>query len=548
MNKTTTKQLALFMSLLLLFMVLACEKEDPMHFESPQSKIATYTITSLEKLKALEPIINNVKKMDAKTSALNRGFENFLPLENIDTTKVIQYTDSTGYSTYTFKIENENENSINFENLHLLETEEGYIAYILSWEPEPSWYDTHLIYQHGEYVLDMNNYVGDITKYSLEREMIWTTKQEAINRGMAYRDSNEPTEQCFSTIIAVCTCNTAGHEDPVGTGCSCIQYFNSQECFTGSGGGNNTTSGGGNNESDCNTTSGTAIIDEQPLSGIEEGCTDNDNTGVIIGSETDETTVDERNCEELNKLTSNTTYNSPNPYLDNNHPDNQDGLNAKIRIAITNIGDNLDSNFEHGFGFYNRGNIFQHGPYAQHVPASENRKVRFKAYPYQYGSVHTHPDEDTTIPMFSHDDIYSVLDMKNNYTIDLLNNSNPNGVNLFVCVLVVRQAGSIKTYALKINDIEKLQNIQTHKETDAKWKDFGETLRDKYEGDANGVDGTIVQYQKVFLEFLRDNDLGVSLYEMEQENAGTPFVSEKWSKLTLNANSPNGIRKQPCND
>lgn len=150
--------------------------------------------------------------------------------------------------------------------------------------------------------------------------------------------------------------------------------------------------------------------------------------------------------------------------------------------------------------------------------------------------------------MFSHDDIYSVLDMKNNYTIDLLNNNNPNGVNLFVCVLVVRQAGSIKTYALKINDIEKLQNIQTHKETDAKWKDFGETLRDKYEGDANGVDGTIVQYQKVFLEFLRDNDLGVSLYEMEQENAGTPFVSEKWSKLTLNANSPNGIRKQPCND
>lgn len=101
----------------------------------------------------------------------------FLSLDSLDTENIIEYTDTTGYSTWTFKM-NGLDNSINFENLHLLETVDGYIGYILSYEPDEVWHNEHYIYQHGEYILDMNNYLGEITKYSLEREIIWTTKDE----------------------------------------------------------------------------------------------------------------------------------------------------------------------------------------------------------------------------------------------------------------------------------------------------------------------------------------------------------------------------------
>lgn len=219
-----------------------------------------------------------------------RGFTDFLPLENIDTTKVIQYTDSTEYSTYTFKINNDDNSSINFENLYLLETEQGYIGYILSYEPEQNWYETHLIYQHGEYILDMNNYVGDITKYSLEREVIWSTKQENENRGMASR-GGQFVEVCVISVWQICTCGVADHaNDPEGQGCNCIGYASEANCQTvwsggggspGDGGGNDGDGTGGGTGTTCTTSTGTIIIDEQPIAGVNGGCTPNTTLGTI---------------------------------------------------------------------------------------------------------------------------------------------------------------------------------------------------------------------------------------------------------------------------
>lgn len=52
---------------------------------------------------------------------------------------------------------------------------------------------------------------------------------------------------------------------------------------------------------------------------------------------------------------------------------------------------------------------------------------------------------------------------------------------------------------------------------------------------------SITYYEKAFLQFVQDEDLGVSLYEMKQNANSDPT----WNKLELNGNNtPNRI---PCN-
>ena len=157
-----------------------------------------------------------------------------------------------------------------------------------------------------------------------------------------------------------------------------------------------------------------------------------------------------------------------------------------------------------------------------------------------------HPANSIRIPMFSHDDIYTLLSVKDNYGSFQMANS-PNGDAVFVAVLVAQQGGQTHTYAIKIEDITKLQELDSLYQNDEDWDDFGSELQQKYSQEANGVNGTAAQYQKTFLNFINDLNLGVSLYEMEQSNVGTPNVEETWKKLTLNATSPNGIKKTPCN-
>lgn len=247
-------------------------------------------------------------------------------------------------------------------------------------------------------------------------------------------------------------------------------------------------------------------------------------------------------CKALKNIVSPPPPNTTNPYIT--------GENKNIRIAITNMKNNLGSNYEHGFAFYNRGNFPSYGPYAHHVKAKENQHVRFPSVSYQFGTMHTHPVNDEAIPMFSHDDIYSLLQARNTYVNSgsaLLNSNNHAGNNLFVSVLVVQQAGEDKVYAIKIKNIAKLQTLEAIKNDREKWKDFKDLMSEEYTKGANGISGGATAYQKVFLNIIKDFNLGVDLYEMEQTGAGTPNVQENWKKLTLNTTS-NTIDKTPCNN
>ena len=241
-------------------------------------------------------------------------------------------------------------------------------------------------------------------------------------------------------------------------------------------------------------------------------------------------------CGELNKLVQN-PHNNPNPFVTGDH--------RYPRTAILNMGDFLNSNLEQGYGLYNAGNVPQYGPYAHHIENTEPQHIFFPVVATQFGTIHIHQIGEG-YPMFSHDDIYSLLHIRDTYALD---NLNPSGDDLFVAILTVKQGSDNHTYAIKIEDINRLNALETLHQNEEKWGVLREIMRSLYEDKANGMNGTPTQYQRAFLEFVNEfnesNGLGVSLYEMEVDNPGTPNIAMNWSKLSLSENGDDVI-KTPC--
>ena len=161
----------------IILFIFSCQKDDVATNEQQliETGISLKTL-SIDEIEGLQPVVNNIKKLTPKIpiGMQARDFS-FLSLDSLDLDNIVEYTDTTGYSTWTIKF-NGSEDSINFENLHLLETDDGYLAYILSYEPEENWYYSDAnITPEGDWVLHMDSYEGHISKYSLERELIWSS-------------------------------------------------------------------------------------------------------------------------------------------------------------------------------------------------------------------------------------------------------------------------------------------------------------------------------------------------------------------------------------
>ncbi len=99
-----------------------------------------------------------------------------------------------------------------------------------------------------------------------------------------------------------------------------------------------------------------------------------------------------------------------------------------------------------------------------------------------------------------------------------------------------------KTYAIKIKNINQLQSLQNLNSNRSRWRRNSQRLIEKYNADA---DGSAEQYQKTFLEFVNANNLGVSLFEMGQENTATSGVNENSTELVLN--DVDDVIPNPCN-
>ncbi|QMU64699.1 MAG: hypothetical protein GKR88_10650 [Flavobacteriaceae bacterium] len=196
--------------------------------------------------------------------------------------------------------------------------------------------------------------------------------------------------------------------------------------------------------------------------------------------------IKEGHCFELDSMMSATS--SSNPYILNGSANDPTGENTHLRIAIINMRDHLDSNWEHGYAFYNRGNFPQYGPYAHHYPTQMQNHVYLPGRAYQFGSIHTHPVNDVAIPMFSHDDMYSLLKIRNTYVnlgSTLLNDNNPAGDDLFLNILVVKQGADAQVYAIKISDVSKLRALEAIHQNSEKWDRYGKKLSKEYTDSAN---------------------------------------------------------------
>ncbi|BCY28019.1 hypothetical protein [Flavobacterium okayamense] len=244
-------------------------------------------------------------------------------------------------------------------------------------------------------------------------------------------------------------------------------------------------------------------------------------------------------CDELNKLTEKKNY-PTHPYMDSN--------DKRIRNAIINMGSEFSASTEKGYAFFNMGNYLEYGPFAKYTNPSGDNHVHFPGFAYQFGTIHTHPTSGY-FPMFSHDDIYTLLSIADTYNSGFYSSYNTSGNNLFVSVLVVNIDGVIYTYAIKIDDINKLGKLRdvhpNNNGSPRKWSKFANSLSYYYEEYANGYNGSKLDYEKTFLTFLKNKDLGVSLYEMNQTGFGTPSVTETWSKLELNSDNSNVV-STPC--
>ena len=246
-------------------------------------------------------------------------------------------------------------------------------------------------------------------------------------------------------------------------------------------------------------------------------------------------------CEELKKLTKNPNYNAVNPYMGSN--------DKRIRTAIINMPNEITPTSEAGYSFIGTTNNQSYGPYANFLSPDASNHVYFNLHYLMYGYIHTHPNDGKHIPMFSLDDIYTLLEIAENFNANGPTGLNTSGNDLFTAIMVSKIGGVAYTYAIKIDDISKLQELKKlHPKGNGsfiKWERYGDRLNEKYKDDADGANGTQAQYEKTLLEFLKDEDLGVSLYQMEQVNFGTPNVYEIWKKVELNGDNP--PKKTPCN-
>ncbi len=290
---------------ILLFGILTittnCENENNLSdqtSEIEQLLSESHKITSIDNLNHLKPIIENLKTIKLKESYLVKNSNAKQSLDNINVNRIIQYTNETGFSTYTFKIENNSE-SINFENLHLIQTEVGYIGYILSYEPDLN-VDFYSQTPEGEFYFDIKKYKGHITKYSLDREIIWTTKtklstEKLSSKNTSARSSGHFTKVCITYFEPQCDYGEELHS--WGTYCTGnLSYETTETCQTvwvsgelipqdnpdyeGDGTGGGITIDG----TDCSNTSGTSIVDSQPITGISTDCAPNNTVGVTTSA------------------------------------------------------------------------------------------------------------------------------------------------------------------------------------------------------------------------------------------------------------------------
>lgn len=524
--------------------LVSCNKDDALHenLEANQNSDLNFKITSLNNLPKLKPIVKNIKtikpKVDFDTNSPFSRIENIADLKHIDTDKIVQVTNNTGKSTYSFNIKKPSLSaSINFENLYLAEKDDGYMSYILLYEPDYNWYQSHNKLEHGKYVLDFSDYQGHITKYTLDREIIWTTKSDAINTTAA-----RTIEVCFISTWLGCKCNTAGHEDDL-SNCTCVGTNSSQTCASGyvSGGygssnddsdgtdSDNTNGGsGGGNATDVPCIPGANGVDTQPLSGsaidLDGGVTQGTTTEcieqihpVVIVEEENRN----RQCRKISKLF-------------------EDYPNYKNKLIELDGKTELPN--EVAAGIYDDGSTFD----IDGTCDGNEAKIELGTPPQKYRTLaHTHYENQNCNPNTTYS-VFSMGDLQYLYTTYKQNKLKPSN---FVAFLIT---GKGTKYALTINNTTNFSAFFNYLDA----TDFNGTYTTQQEriDAANNLNQNVLTLRKEyytrelnakikntdtdninvleqFLQFIEDGNIGLTVFESDDNFETFTHLKKKPNKI-----------------
>ncbi len=404
-------------------------------------------------------------------------------------------------TSYTFKITREINNPDYFENLVINVDSIGQpSAYILKYTPNEALYSS----SHGSFT-----FKGNIDLIPINYNVSLMGKDIV----------------CHTATIMMCnedkSGNKVGPEHVRGDGCGNSAFFygvTTTTCDAVAGGGSFGAGAGqytgGNNTGGQSGNGGGG--DEDPNGGSSNPPSNCPRCPNIITVPVEDWVEPPLHCDKLNELLKSFNF----------------------KAAITNLRSPqvLTGNREQGYNLI----LNTQGKLSLVEVPAENTGDSYVNYsstsPSLFGGLHSH--RNVHAPMFSHADVFilSKFYVQHNYSA---NQSTPNP-KIPVHILVSNQA----TYAISADDVEAIQHlnaIYANKKSRNRFMDQIDSAQQDL-ADKNTLlpAGYAIDYQKSFLTFLKNNNLNISLYKLDENMT-------KWTKLALNDN-PDTKTNKPINE
>ncbi len=230
-------------------------------------------------------------------------------------------------------------------------------------------------------------------------------------------------------------------------------------------------------------------------------------------------------CDELKKKAK--TYTEPNPHA---AVSLTDGI-VTVPKALQDIQSNIGDFAETAYSVRYIGDADVYGPTAYKFQGPLGRHVQLPPDPEQFAIIHIHLDniEQTDIPMFAPWDVLALYNMVYTYT-----GTNNAGHSLFYVTMTAMVEGELRTYAIKIKNLQQLIAFRHDVYDEGKLPRYEIRMLNDYIT-AGGLNATARALHKVFLE--RFSQYGVGLYRLKADN--------NWEELTLAANNYT-VTATPC--
>ncbi|WP_417196631.1 hypothetical protein [Bizionia sp.] len=515
-------------------LLVNCQKDD--NFQNIEIKeevvIRPITVSSIQRNQILEnkKVWNNIEKLETELTKFNTSSQNRTVYSNgngltINTEFATFIEFENGYHSYTFLVNNTPEG-------------EGLRNVLLSLQEDGS-------------------YKGFLVHYSItDQEIELIGNGQAVDFGDRFTMTeiqSEFSEQLFSKILYQdnCTileyvpdtcsgpgsgghvygeaCLFIGDDDPntfpppnsgdlIITDLGCSQGGGSQQGGSPNDGGLPGGNPPGYNPGDTNDNPhGTGGNTTAPTSCGGRKCVPVDTDPIPSQVE-----IDQKNCDELNRI-GNSTYTAS---------------------AFNTLNNNLSQNTETGFSLDIRPNFPNFAPIPKQLISDS--EVTAGQNPFSFAFLHNH--FIGKFEMFGHGDIHTLFRYANNFNPSLLPNYQFDN-SLFTIFMTVRN----HTYAIKIEDIDKLASIQQYFVDESAEEIFKRQLDKVFKDanrDSNGnrrpnpADADQEELAQAFLKFVSEtNDFGIALYKANTDD----MISQNatWQKLTLDTNG--NITPTNCN-